>query len=310
MAKLAENVVKRLEGMRIKARTEEQARTEILRILEESGVDGMEDEDLDTLMDIVESFADETTRQLVSRMEIKEEDEGDALADEAEEEEEEEAEPVHPEPADEFTDMDRSQLKQFIRDNTLEVKVLKKMSDEEIRDAIRAALVTLPATNTEKPKAEKPERERAMGKRGMKLDPKNYVKDREELNDLKRLFPEDRYEYAWLATNGVTIKHKGNNANRSIVTLENCFKQVDGSVRCTAYILALTKQKELLDEAGIEYKPCWNGAPCVKGLTITELIEMLNGFMDTILTNIRKADKRLGENRQRMEENLEKNGKK
>lgn len=75
-----------------------------------------------------------------------------AKKEEPEEEEEEEekpakksakkpaAEPEEEEEEDEFDDMDRSELKHYISENELEITVRKSMSDDEIRDAIRAAL--------------------------------------------------------------------------------------------------------------------------------------------------------------------------
>jgi hypothetical protein len=54
-----------------------------------------------------------------------------------EEEEEEEAEEEESE-EDEFTDMDRNELKKYISKNKLDITVKKSMSDEEIRNLIRA----------------------------------------------------------------------------------------------------------------------------------------------------------------------------
>jgi len=54
----------------------------------------------------------------------------------------EEPEGEEPEPegaADEFDALDRTELKEYIKENKLEVKVFKNMSDDDIREAIRTA---------------------------------------------------------------------------------------------------------------------------------------------------------------------------
>ena len=62
------------------------------------------------------------------------------LEDDDEEEDDEESEPEEKEVGgDEFDDMDRSELKKYISKNGLEVSVKKSMSDDDLRNAIRAA---------------------------------------------------------------------------------------------------------------------------------------------------------------------------
>ena len=67
-----------------------------------------------------------------SKKEKEQEPEEDEEEDEDEEAEEEESE------EDEFTDMDRNELKKYISKNKLDITVKKSMSDEEIRNLIRA----------------------------------------------------------------------------------------------------------------------------------------------------------------------------
>ena len=63
--------------------------------------------------------------------ELEEEEDDEEVAEEAEEEEEEEID---------LSSMDRSALKVFIREQELEVKVMKSWSDDDIRDAIVTAM--------------------------------------------------------------------------------------------------------------------------------------------------------------------------
>lgn len=62
--------------------------------------------------------------------------------EEEEEEDEEEEEPEEEEASedgDEFDDMERSELKKYIKDNGLDITVKKSMSDDDLREAIRSA---------------------------------------------------------------------------------------------------------------------------------------------------------------------------
>lgn len=347
MAKLETEVVKRLKEIGVNAKTEEEAKKKLLSILAKSGVDGMDDEDLDTLIDIAESFVDEPADNDdddETDTDTTTDSEGEDLASEAEEDEASEAEEEpeaeeNDEPeeeeddSDEFDGMNRTELKKYIKENGLNVRVMKKMSDDDIREAIRTEILNNTddedeeeeetpkeepvkvekkkeekAAKVEKSKPAKTEKkeEKAKTKRGNKLDPKINEEDRSEFDKLHELFPEDEFVYAWLATSGVTIKHKGTNSNRSVITVENCTKQSDGTIKCNLYLLTFTKQKDVLDEAGIDYQPCWNGAPAIKGVSLDEVIEIVKGLMDNILASVKKIDKKLGENRKKMEENLEK----
>ena len=351
--------VKALLG--INAKSEEDAREKLLEILKDNGIDGMEEEDTETLIDIAESFVEEggeteseeqEAEELANEAEEEEEEEeaeeekpkakgkkAPAKDDDDEEEEEETEEPEEEETeeGDEFDEMDRTELKAYIKKNGLEITVKKSMTDDDIRDLIREAVneeeeeteeeteeeaeEEAPAPKAkaakkaetkapEKPAKKKEEKKetkaKPAGKRGTKLDPKNNEDDRKAFAPLKKLFPEDEFNYAWVASAGVTIKHKGTNSNRSMVLIENCSQMPDGSIKCNLYLLTFNKQLEVLDEAGIEYEKCWSGAPLIKGITLDEAIEIIKGLLDNILSSVKKIDKKLGENRKKMEENLNK----
>ena len=337
MSKLIPATAKKVKALGINAKTEEEAREKLLEILNENGIDGMEEEDTDTLIEIAESFVEDGDGDSEEGADDNEETQNDKLAEEVEEEtesdddEEEEGEDDNDDDSeeedegDEFDDMDRTELKAYIKDNELNITVKKSMSDDDIRELIRAAVAendeednepeeeeeAKPAPKASKKSAEKPapkkeEKKATAGKRGTKLDPKNNEDDREAFDVLKKLFPEDEFNYAWVASAGVTIKHKGVNSNRSLVLIENCSKQADGSIKCNLYLLTFNKQLEVLDEAGIEYETCWSGAPLIKGITLDEAVEIISGLLDNIMSSVKKIDKKLGENRKKMEENLEK----
>lgn len=326
MAKMNAEIAKRVKALGINAKTEDDAREKLLGILNENGIEGMEEEDTDTLIEIAESFVEEDgnsdTDDTDSTDESETSDE-DALADEveAEDAEEENADEAEDAEEDALASMDRTALKAYIKDNGLDIKVKKSWSDDDVREQIRNAECPEAEAEVEEEseeesapepapkKAEKKEKkatEKKISKRGQKLDPKNNEEDRKAFEALHELFPEEEYLYAWVASAGVTIKHKGKNSQRAMVLIENCSKQADESIKCNLYLPTFSKQTDVLDEAGIEYEICWSGAPFMKGVTMDSVVEIIKTLMPNITATVQKIDKRLGDNRAKMEESLSK----
>ena len=321
--KMNAETAKRVKALGINAKSEEAAREELLKILVDNGIEGMEEEDTATLIEIAESFVEEgssvSDAEDEEPEETTEDDDAAALAEEVEEEDSEEDAD-----GDILTGMDRTALKAYIKENSLAVKVKKSWSDDDIRDAIRTAEASIKDNETDNEESEKEDApapkkvekkavkkaeskdEKKIGKRGLKLDPKNNEDDRAEFEVLKELFPEDSHAYCWVASAGVTVKYKGKNTQRAMILVENCSKQADGSVKCNLYLPTFTKQTEVLDEAGLEYEKCWSGAPFIKGTTLAESIEVIKSLMPHITATVQKIDKRLGENRAKMEDSLNK----
>lgn len=321
--KMNAEIAKRVKSLGIKAADEDAAREELLKILKKNEIEGMEEEDTMTLIEIAESFVE--TEQAAAEEPAtsgESEEELDQLAKESENEQEtedEDEEPAREAAGDEFDAMSRDELKRYIKVNELEISVKKSMSDDAIRDAIRA-IVNEEAKEEEPAQEEKPAEkpakkeakteEKKSSKRGVKLDPKNSEEDREKFDAIRAILPESEFSYAWLSTYGVTIKHKGANSQKGVLTLENCTCRPDGSITCNMYLLTMAKQLEVLDEKGIDYKPCWTGAPGINGITFDQAVEIVTDVKDLILAAVTKSDKRLGDNRAKMEENLKKTAKK
>lgn len=72
-------------------------------------------------------------------VEEEESDEEDEADEEEEDEEEEDEDEEEPEDEDPLAEMTRAELKKYIKEKELEVKVTTKMSDDDIRDKIRDA---------------------------------------------------------------------------------------------------------------------------------------------------------------------------
>lgn len=271
-----------------KVKTEDEAREKLLKLLEENDIDGMEDEPIDSLFDMVESMLlgdgdtpDSDEEEEDDRSE--DEREADELAEEVEDDDDEEEEGDDDE-EDEVDDDEEEKPEKKVPAKK-EVKKETKKEDKK------------PAT-------------KKIGKRGLKLDPKKNEDDRKAFKFLEKFFPKDKYEYCWIVMNGVTIKYKGSNSNRAVLSLETCSKKEDGTITCNAYFLTFTKSLNTFDEAGIEYSVCWNGSPCMKGVSFDELSEVLETLQPEIVKFVEKVDKRLGENRKKMEDSLKKTTKK
>ena len=333
--KMNAETAKRVKALNINAKNEEEARESLLAILNENGIEGMEEEDTDTLIEIAESFVEEGAAapeapEAPEADDANDDAEEDALAEEVEAEEAAEETAEETDEGDQFDAMDRTALKNYIKEQGLDIKVKKSWSDDVLRDEIRKATAedaepeaeeekeTAPATPAKKaekketaakkadkaPKAEKAEKK--VGKRGTKIDPKNNEEDRKVFDCLHELFPEDEYIYAWVSSAGVTIKHRGKNSQRAMVLIENCSRQADDSIKCNLYLLTFNKQTEVLEQAEIEYEVCWSGAPFIKGTTLAAAVETIKTLMPHITATVQKIDKRLGENRAKMEESLAK----
>lgn len=326
--KMNAETAKRVKALNINAKNEEEARESLLAILNENGIEGMEEEDTDTLIEIAESFVEEgaAAPEAPEADDDNDDADEDALAEEVEAEEEEEE---TADEGDQFDAMDRTALKNYIKEQGLDIKVKKSWSDDVLRDEIRKAIAEdaepeaeeeeetapAPAKKAEKKetaakksdKAQKAEKaEKKVSKRGTKIDPKNNEEDRKVFDCLHELFPEDEYIYAWVSSAGVTIKHRGKNSQRAMVLIENCSRQADDSIKCNLYLLTFNKQTEVLEQAEIEYEVCWSGAPFIKGTTLAAAVETIKTLMPHITATVQKIDKRLGENRAKMEESLAK----
>lgn len=368
--KLTGALAKRVKALGISGSTEEAVKPKLLEILEENGIEQMDDEELITIVEIAETFVNDTTSDDEDgNDDIDEEAEADELAEEVEEEdktakkkaekpakkeapkakkatkkvvepeEDEDDEEEEPEDEDEnvsLEDMSREELKAYIKEKGLEISVKKSWSDDDIREAINALLEPEEEDDEEeeeeKPAPKKASKaatakkevakkevkeakkttakpaEKAATKKGTRLNPKNNEEDRAAFDFLKKYFPESEYLYAWIAA-GLTIKYKGKNSNRSIIGVENCFVKGEGKkavMTCNVYLLLFNGKDEILEKAEIEFEKCWSGAPMLKSVESSELIEIIETLLPDMERMVKTVDKKLGDNRKKMEDNLKK----
>lgn len=315
--KVDAEMAKRLKALNINAKTEDAAREKLLGILEENGIEGMEDEDTDTLIDIAESFVEPESE---SESKSSDDDDAEDLASEVEEEDKDDETDNDDNDDEEEEEEELAPKKKVVAKNVKSAKSAKKVEpepepedDDEEEDEDEK-----PAPKTAKKPAAKPakkadkkvdsSKKETPAKRSTRLDPKNNPEDRKVFDVFKKLFPENQYEYAWIVS-GLTIKHKGANSNRGVISVDNLSLQADGTYVGNLYFLNMGKRTEVLDAADVEYVICWSGAPLAKRITLDDMLEILENIHDDMVANLTKMDKKLGENRQKMEKELEKKNK-
>ena len=284
MANLSKQDLKELSSVGITGVKDiEAARQIIIEKLEnEYDTPGMDDEPLDVLIDILKAC--------VSDQEDEEEDEDidDSDEDNEEDEEEEDDEDADlPEEDEEDEDETMSQVAE-------EAKEAKKVSSKKKEEAKKAK-----EAEAELKKAKQP-----VKRKSNRLDPQNNEEDRKPFEFFREFFPELSYEFAWVKNAGVSIKYKGQNANRGVLLIEAAMRREDGAITCNCYFNTMSKNAEEFENANYEYKRSWNNVPFLSKVTFQEVLEALNLFKKFIKDKAQATDKKLGENRQKMENDL------
>ena len=282
-AKMSEKLQKRLSAIGISAKTEDEAREKLLKILEENDIDGMEDESTDTLIDIAESFRGQESEE--PEEDEESEDEG-SDEEEVEEPEEESEEEQDDEPEEEPEE---------------EVKPSKKASKKAKKEEAK------PSKKEEVKPSKKDKKEEKL-KKGEKLDPQKNEGDRKYFEPLKKVFGKE-FTFSWISKNGVSIKYNGSNGSKNAVKIKSSMIK-DGEFICNLFVQT-AKGGDILEKIGItDYEINWNGYAFVRGLGMDEVIEIIQQLIDNgMLDGLKSRDKRLGENRKKMEESLEKSSK-
>ena len=268
MANLSKQDIKEISSVGITGITDiEEARQIIIeKLANEHDTPGMEDEPLDVLIDILKACVNDSN-------EDEDEEEGeDELPEEDDEDElpeEDEDEEDEDEEEDEEEDEDEDEL--------------MAQAAEEAKEA-EASLK----------QAKQPDK-----RKSNRLDPQNNEEDRKPFEYFREFFPELMYEFAWVKNAGVSIKYKGENASRGVLLIEAALRKEDGTITCNCYFNTMTKNVEEFEKANYEFKRSWNNVPFLSKVTFPEVLEALN-----IKDKAQATDKKLGENRQKMEDDL------
>lgn len=305
--KLTAQLSKKLTSMGISVKTEEAAREKLLAILAKEGIDGMEGEETEILIDMAESFIDIDEPEEMDDEDSEENNESDSENVEDEEEEE----PAEDAKEDEIEALADEVEAEDANAKEEETEEIPEEEDEEESEEVEEKK-TKNAVKKEKKvtevKADKPAKERKMGAKGMKLNPKNIAEDRKYFEPLREFFPDGDFEWCWITSSGVTIKSIGKNGKRAAYSLENVTLQNDNSITCTLYLGAFNKNTEKLEELGLDYKLAWSRTPFVK-VTLDEASDIIKQTYDDTMAFVGKIDKRLGDNRKKMKKSMQQSNK-
>jgi len=290
MTKLTAPTSKKLTALGFKAKSEEEAKTVVNAFLIKNGIEGMEDEELETLIDLAESFVDLDENPAAEEPKTETEEELEELAAE---EEIPAKKPVSKTPAKKTV---------VVEEEEEEIPAKKAVAKAATKPVAKAAVKEVAKSIPKKEEVVKTAK-------ATKLNPKDVEEDRVHFEFLKALFPDEDYLYAWISNAGVTVKYKGKNSNRAVLSLENGSVKADDTFVATLYLPTFNGHVDGLTENGIDHEICWSGVPFIKALDIDELTEILTALLPSIETSVNKLDKKLGENRTKMEENLKKSAK-
>ena len=292
MANLSKQDLKELSSVGITGVKDiEAARQIIIEKLEnEYDTPGMDDEPLDVLIDILKACVSDQEDEDEEEDTPEEEDEDidDSEEDNEEDEEEDDDDAYLPE-EDEEEDEDET-MSQVAE----EAKEAKKVSSKKKEEAKKAK-----EAEAELKKAKQPAK-----RKSNRLDPQNNEEDRKPFEFFREFFPELSYEFAWVKNAGVSIKYNGQNANRGVLLIEAAMRREDGAITCNCYFNTMSKNAEEFENANYEYKRSWNNVPFLSKVTFQEVLEALNLFKKFIKDKAQATDKKLGENRQKMENDL------
>lgn len=275
MANLSKQDIKELSSVGITGITDiEEARQIIIeKLANEHDTPGMEDEPLDVLIDILKACvndSDEDEDEEEGEDELPEEDDEDEL------------------PEDEEEDEDEDELMAQAAEEAKEAKKAANEKKEQVKKAKEAESALKQAKQPAKRKSNR-------------LDPQNNEEDRKPFEFFREFFPELMYEFAWVKNAGVSIKYKGENASRGVLLIEAALRKEDGTITCNCYFNTMTKNVEEFEKANYEFKRSWNNVPFLSKVTFQEVLEALNTFKKFIKDKAQATDKKLGENRQKME---------
>lgn len=317
--KLKPNEVTQLKAVGIKgATTVEDARKSLISYLAENEVDNVDDETLADLINMAEAFYDADAPSTT-------EEDNDDLAEEVAEDEEGEEEEV---PAD---DDEEEEEEPVVKTKTTSKTVAKVTP----KTAVKSTPAVKVVAKTPAPAKKAVVRD----ENNVVFDARNNEEHLEFLDIFKEIFTDDEYEIKILKQ-GFTVRLLGSNATPTIMNFDE-LRIIDNTyLKGNAYFNRLKNVEELdgflteelleeeehKDGKKVEYTANYSRGmfrgethPSIKGITQDQLFDILGvtknkkgdweateeGYLAVAMDRASGTDKKMGENRQKMEEKLE-----
>lgn len=248
--KLSAELSARLGNLGISAKSEEDAKAKALKKLKELDCEGFEDEELDTMVSILESYITDEN----------------ALANEAADDENEGAE------AEAGDDPEDEPEPEPVKKNVKTLPTNKKEAEK---------LAAKPPAKTEKPVAKKETPKAEPKATAPKWNPLENEADRALFDIFEDFFPQDAFEWLWVK-DGLTIKNKGVNGKKVV-----CYVTSSSSQMIKIWLPCMTGKTDILDELNLDYNDRnWNKTPIISQLTSDEAVEVMKSIKDNIMSVI------------------------
>jgi hypothetical protein len=320
MAKLTKDETKRLEALNLTAKNPEDAKKAVLQMLKKHEITDVEEEEIGSLLDMAEAFAEEE----VAEEETEDEEEGE----EDEESDEEEA-PAPAPKGKKAAPAPAPAAKGKKLPAPDDEEDLDEAADEAAAKPKKGAAVPAPKAATKAapaPKADKkatPAKKAAAAEtpsrvRGERFDPENedHLK---LLKPLNKRFPKDKYEHK-LGKDGVSVRLKDTESTNRTVFVYNGLRVVDGELKGMMNFNALrlgnrdaegthpgeklirkafVDNDDLLDRLTME-----DTLPKIKSATVAEVIEMCDALLGDMEGKLTKLDTHLNKNKAALEKNM------
>jgi hypothetical protein len=295
--KLSEAMLSRIEGLlgiKIKTKTEEEARPKLVDFLATQEVNGVEDDPIQELVEMAEVFADEVPaakaaaptklKKVVDEPEDEEEELDAAIGDGDDDEEEEE----EPEPEEEE-----------------EEEAPAKPTKKAVAPAAKATVK--PAVKATPKEKEKTGRESLPGE---KFDARNNKKHEVYLKPFKEFFPAEDFEIT-LLKQGFTVRVLGKNAKTTILNFDE-LKIDDGKLIGNVYTNRFKSVEDLMETLPEEYHEKKIGMfrmeshPSIRSVSQDELFDIFENseLVRLSLDRANAKDVKMGINREKLEETL------
>lgn len=305
--KLKPSQIEKLKKLKVKSTDAAKAKEELIKLLEKESIERsiVEDESIDTLIDMLSELADinvddEDEEEFAEESETEEGDEEEEYNNLAEEVEgEEEAEEEEEEEVEDLEEEEEAPAKPAAKKTATPAKptVPAKKPIAPVKPAVKVPAPKAPTANVG-------------ADSGNRFDARNNKKHLALLDAFKDYFPEKEYTFDILK-NGFTIRKAMKNNRPTIINFDE-LKIVDGELFGNLYANRFKSPEELIETIGEAWEEREIGMfrgeshPCIRKITQAEVFDIFDNT-DFIEKSIGKAgdlDKKLGQSKVKLEESL------
>lgn len=294
MGNLNKQQIEKLQTFGITAKTKEEAIDAMMLFLQRQNVEGIEGEDFDNLILYCEAFAGEEINNAPTM-----DDEADALAREVENEDDEVAQSRQPEEED---------------DDEEELPIPPKKKPAAPTNVKRTTNPAPPLKKAIAPVAKTPTPRRVAPNASstIKFNGRDEPKHIKHIEFLQEFFPESETQYD-LLKQGVTLRALMSNTRPTVMNFDEVRINPDGTVVGNLYLNKFKSVEDLsafLPEGFADENRIGmfrgESHPSVKNLSQSTIVDLFRStsIVAETMKRVGKIDKRMGDNRATMQENL------